>query len=181
MCVVFAILLALPGVEPAKVPADPGLYYLHGKELTRIEARSVSVLQSSGRAPKIPMKGKLPMTGGGKVSAGILGEHAEVTVTSIPVFYYRVTPSDGHVGAGDLVLVKLKTKRGNREFPVSSSADWKTSSGIPLHSQVEYSSKQVETGVFLLTPSEDLDAGQYGFYLFRGRDLPGLIYDFSVE
>ena len=176
------MLLVTSPVEPVAVPADPGLYYLHGKEFTRIEARSVTVSQNSGGASsKIPMKSKIPMAGGSKVSAQILGEQAEHTVTSIPVFYYRVSRTDAAIGTGDLVLVKMKVRHKHREFQLSAAGDWKTSSGIPLRSQVEFSSKQVETGTYQLTPSEDLDPGEYGFYLFRGRELPGLIYDFSVE
>jgi hypothetical protein len=182
MYAALAILLALSEVEPVKVPSDPGLYFLHGKELTRIEARHVNLSQGGGggRGPKIPMKSHIPMSGGSRVNAQILGEHAEHTVTAIPVFYYRPAAKEG-TGAADLVLVKLKARKGRREFVVSSAGDWKTSSGIPLRSQVEFFSKQVESGVYQLTASEDLEPGEYGFYLFRGHDMPGLIYDFSVE
>jgi hypothetical protein len=176
------VLLAIPAGGGVTVPADAGLYYLHGEELTQIEARSVSVSQNGGGgSSKIPMKSKIPMAGGSKVSAQILGEQAEHTVTSIPVFYYRITHGDATTGAGDLVLVRMKVRRKRREFQLSATGDWKTSSGIPLRSQVEFSSKRIEPSVYQLTPSEDLDPGEYGFYLFRGRELPGLIYDFSVE
>jgi hypothetical protein len=175
-----ASLLPLLLIEPVKVPSDPGLYYLHGKELTRIEARSVTIATAATRGPKVPMKGKLPMSGS-KVSAAIVGSEAEHKLTATPVFYYRAASGNEGLGSADLVLVKLRVKRGHREFQVSAGGDWKTSSGIPLRSQVQFFSKQLESGVYQLTPSEDLDPGEYGFYLFRGRELPGLIYDFSVE
>lgn len=180
MLIALGMILVTAAVEPVRIPVDPGLYYLHGKELTRIEPRAITVSQNGGGA-KIPMKGKIPMTGGGKVSAQLLGEQAEQKVTSIPVFYYRITPEDAAIGTGNLVLVRMRVRRKHREFQLSATGDWKTSSGIPLRSQVEFSSKQVETGVYQLAPAEDLDPGEYGFYLFRDRDLPGLIYDFSVE
>src|SRR5690348_3521994 len=86
-------------IEPVAVPAEPGLYYLHGKEFTRIEARSVTVSQTGGGASaKIPMKSKIPMAGGSKVSAQILGDQAEHSVTSIPVFYYRLNYGDAAIG-----------------------------------------------------------------------------------
>jgi hypothetical protein len=50
-----------------------------------------------------------------------------------------------------------------------------------LRSQVQLNTKEVESKVFRLEPADDLLAGEYGFYLFRGRDLPGFLYDFSVE
>jgi len=182
MSSILGILLLAVAVEPVSVPRDAGLYYLHGKELARIEARSVTVSQNGGGSgSKIPMKSKIPIAGGSKVSAQIIGEQAEHKVTSIPVFYYRVTPADATVGTGDLVLVRMKVKRKHREFQLSASGDWKTSAGIPLRSQVEFLSKQVETGGYQLTSAEDLEPGEYGFYLFRSRELPGLIYDFSVE
>jgi hypothetical protein len=171
---ILAILLA---ADLVNVPPDPGLYYLNPQGLRRIEGRAVTVEQSHSH---VPLKETLPGQGN-KSKAEVLSEHAENRVTSTPVFYYRVTPGSEAAGAADLVLVRLKTAHGHREFELSSEGEWKASSGIPLRSQLELLRKQVERGVFRLVPAKDLKAGEYALYLFRGRELPGLIYDFEVD
>ena len=170
---IFAIFLAVDWVS---VPSDPGLYYLHSQGLRRIEGRAVTVEQSHSH---VPLKGTLPGQGN-KSKAEILSEQAEIRVSSTPVFYYRVPPGGEATGAADLVLVKLKTTHGHREFDLSSEGDWKASAGIPLRSQLELLREQVEQGVYRLVPAKDLKPGEYALYLFRGRELPGLIYDFEV-
>ncbi len=174
----FQILVALfVAVDPVRIPSDPGLYYLNPKGVTRIEGRAVTVAQTGSR---VPLTGSLPMNRG-KVNAQIIGESAEHKVISTPVFYFRVASGEEAAGAGDLVLVKLKTKHSRREFQLSAQRDWQAGSGISLRSQLQFYTKQVERGVYKLVPAQDLERGEYGFYLFRGHDLPGFIYDFSVE
>ena len=180
MHVAQALVLLLLAADSVKVPTDPGLYYLNPKGVTRLEGRAVTVAHSGSKLPPIPLKGALPL-GNSKVKAEVLGEHAEQHVISTPVFYYRVTAGGEATGASDLVLVRLKAKHGRREFEVSAQANWQASSGISLRSQVKFYVKQVESGVYKLLPAEDLDPGEYGFYQYRGRDLPGFLYDFSVE
>ena len=140
----------------------------------------MTVAHSASKLPPIPLKGALPL-GNSKVKAEVLGAHAEQHVISTPVFYYRVTAGGEATGAGDLVLVRLKAKHARREFEVSAQGNWQASSGISLRSQVKFYQKQVESGVYKLLPAQDLDPGEYGFYQYRGRDLPGFLYDFSVE
>jgi hypothetical protein len=171
---ILAILLA---VDSVRVPPDPGLYYLNPQGLRRIEGRAVTVEQSHNH---VPLKGTLPGQGN-KSKAEILSQRAENRVSSTPVFYYRVPPGGEAAGAADLALVKLKTTHGHREFDLSSEGEWKASSGIPLRSQLELLRKQVESGIYRLVPAKDLKPGEYALYLFRGRELPGLIYDFEVE
>jgi len=173
---VLFILAILLTVDSVNVSPDPGLYSLSPQGLTRIEGRAVTVEQSHNH---VPLQRTLPRQGN-RSKAEILSERAENRVGSTPVFYYRVPPGGEAAGAADLVLVKLKTSHGHREFDLSSEGEWKASSGIPLRSQLELLRKQVEIGVYRLVPAKDLKPGEYALYLFRGRELPGLIYDFEV-
>ncbi len=167
----------LLAVEPVTIPADPGLYYASPAGVVRMEGRSVTVERSRGRTP---ISGKLPMSGGGKVRAEILGDHAAQQAAPTPVFYFRAGRDQQAAGAADLVLVRLTSRSGHRELTVSSEGDWNSASGIPLQAQVELYTQQVASGLYKLVPAHDLAPGEYGFYLFRGRDLPGLVFDFSV-
>ena len=176
MVLALTILLGLFPAVSVEVPRDPGLYCLTPQGLVRIEGRSVTV---EGGKSKVPLKDSLPGVGS-QAKAEILGEHAAQKVTETPVFYYRAPADAESTGAGDLVLVKLKPHKNRREFTISEQGEWKANTGIPLQSQVQFNSRAIESGVFRLEPADDLDKGEYGFYLFRGRDLPGFLYDFSV-
>lgn len=171
------VLLQAASAPAPPAPHDAGLYYLTPQGLTRIEGRAVSVARSR---KKVPLSGSLPMAGGSQIRAEILGAHAARTISATPVFYYHAPAGEESTGAGDLVLVKLRARGNHREFTISTDPEWNANTGVPLRSQVEFNAKQVESGVFRLEPADDLDAGEYGFYLFRGRDLPGFLYDFSV-
>jgi hypothetical protein len=176
MVLALTIVLGLFPAVSVEIPRDPGLYYLTTQGLVRIEGRSVTV--EGGGHSKVPLRESIPL--GNETKAAILGAHAAQRVTETPVFYYRV-PSDAEsTGAGDLVLVKLKPHKNRREFTISEQGEWKANAGIPLQSQVQFNSREIESGVFRLEPADDLDKGEYGFYMFRGRDLPGFLYDFSV-
>jgi len=177
---VIAILLALLATDAIQVPSDPGLYVLRPQGLTRIEARTVS-LASEGN--KLTSTATLGVMKRGRVTAEIVGPTAEHKVTSAPVFYYRTAAGSDAARAGpaDLVLVKLKRKHDRRRFEISTQSEWKASAGISLRSQVDFYKKQVESGLYKLIPTQDLEPGEYGFYLFRGSDLPGIIYDFAVD
>lgn len=174
-----AILLALLAVEPVSVPADPGIYALGPTGLTTIEPQPVVL---SGGAGGISSKASFGKMDERKLMGQVLGEHAEHKVSSTPVFYYRV-PEEGRnlSGAADLVLVRFKRKKNIRTFEVSATGKWKANSGVSLRSQIQIYRKKVESGLFKLVPAEDLPPGEYGFFYFRGSNLPGLIYDFSVE
>ena len=178
------VVLLLLAIDSARIPSDPGLYYVAASGLERIEGHAVTVEHSGSKLPPIPLKGAMPFGGGNKIKAEILGEHADEAVPSTPVFYYHAARgNDDEAGAADLVLVKLKAKHGRRAFELSSSSkgDWNSSAGISLNSQIRFTGKQVEGSVYRLVPTEDLEPGEYGFYQYRGREMPGLLYDFSVE
>jgi hypothetical protein len=176
MVLPFTILLAFLQAASVEIPRDPGLYYLTPQGLARIEGRSVTV---EGGKSKVPLKDSIPGVGS-QAKAEILGAHAPRRVTETPVFYYRVPSGAESTGAGDLVLVKLKSHKNRREFTISVQGEWKANTGVPLQSQVQFNSHEIEGGVFRLEPADDLGAGEYGFYLFRGHEMPGFLYDFTV-
>ena len=175
--ILFALLQSAGAAAPVAPPNDPGLYTLTPQGLVRLEGRAVSVARSR---KKVPLSGSLPVAGGNQTRAEIIGGHAAQSVSTTPVFYYRVPAGQESTGAGDLVLVKLRVRKTLREFTISTDPEWNSNTGVPLRSQVQFNTREVGSGVFRLEPADDLDAGEYGFYLFRGRDLPGFLYDFSV-
>lgn len=85
------------------------------------------------------------------------------------------------VTAGDLVLVRMNVKHKSRQVQVGQVGTLGANAGIATREQVEVVRNQIAPGLYSLTPAAPLKRGEYGFYLFRGYDLPGYIYDFGVE
>ena len=166
-------LLTTAAIQP---PSQPGLYYLTKTGVERIEGRAVT-LESGGGSRKLSVKTPLASNG---VRAEILGEHAQITLNSSPVFYFRPEKNTDTV-VGDLALVRLRIRHHHREFEVSAKGEWNSTSGISLKDQILYYLKQEDSGLYKITSADDLDPGEYGFYEFRGNGRPGLLYDFSVK
>ena len=164
MSLALLFLLSLASDSAIQVPRDAGLYFLTPQGLIRIEGRSVSVSVSH---KKLPMSGGLPVVGN-QSRAEILGAHANQSATSTPVFFYRVPAGEESTGAGNLVLVRLRSKAKHREFTISSEAEWNANTGIPLRSQVEFNVKQVAGGVFRWNPRTTSFPASMAFIFFAG-------------
>jgi hypothetical protein len=173
------LFLIFLGEAQQPVPSTPGLYYLDAGTMTRVEGRVVSFVRTGSLLASAATAGIKTRKG----NVQIPGKTSEIKVSPSPVFYYRVPPGGEAVGgtAGDLVLVRLQVKHQRRQFEVSAGGQWRGSSGISIRSQAEFHKKMVEPGLYRIAPVKGLKPGEYGFYLFRGYDLPGFIYDFGVE
>lgn len=161
------------------VPKEHGLYYKAQNSLVPIEGQVISFartgsLLSSGVT--FGMKSR-------KTNVQILGERSAHTTGSSPTFYYRAASGTESAGgsAGDLVLVRMSVKHKRRQFEVAAGGAWRASQGISIRSQIQVLRKQIEPNLYQLTPAMNLKSGEYALYLFRGYDLPGYVYDFSVE
>ncbi len=185
IAVVLAFLLLSPVAllcqtdAKAPVPKEHGLYYQASKGLVPIEGQVISFARTGSLVSSAATFGIKSR----KINVQILGERSTHTTDSRPVFYYRAASGSESVGgsAGDLVLVRMSKKHNRRQFEVAAGGAWRGSQGISIRSQLQVVRKQVEAGLYQLTPGENLRPGEYAFYLFRGYDLPGYVYDFSVE
>ena len=184
LCFMLA-LLSLPALSLCQtdtgtpVPKEHGLYYQSSNGLVPIEGQVISFARTGSRLSSAATFG----IKSGKTNVQILGERSAHTTVSKPVFYFRAPPAGEAAGgsAGDLVLVHMTVKSKRRQFEVAAGGAWRASSGISIRSQLQVARKQIEPDLYRLSPAEELKRGQYAFYLFRGYDLPGFVYDFSVE
>ena len=165
-------------VNPPNVPAQPGLYYRSRNLIVRIDGRATSFTRTGSRLVSTATAGIVSA----KVNAQILGETSNNAVPPRPVFYYRQALGNQVVGGsvGDMVLVKMAVKGNRRQFEMRAAGMGRASAGISLRSQVEFYKKEIEPDLYAVT-TVDLRPGEYAFYLFRGYDLPGFIYDFTVQ
>jgi len=180
-CFCFLVLFSFSilGQNPESIPLDPGLYYQQKTGFLRVEGQAISFARTGSRLVSTATFG----VKSAKINAQILGSRARLTVERTPVFYYRVPSANEALGgsAGDLLLVRMKVKGKRRQFEIGSAGQWRASSGISLRSQYPCARDQVASGLYRISASETLDRGEYGLYLFRGHDLPGFLYDFTVE
>jgi len=161
------------------LPKEHGLYYQASNGLVPIEGQVVSFARTGSllsSAVTFSIKSR-------KTNVQILGNRPAHTTASRPVFYYRSAPGTESAGgsAGDLVLVRMSIKHNRRQFEIGAAGAWRASSGISIRSQLQVTRKRIEPGLYRLAPADELKPGQYALYLFRGYDLPGFVYDFSVE
>ena len=177
--------LAFPGVvlcqaaASTPVPKEHGLYYQTPNGLAPIEGQVISFARTGSRLSSAVTFG----IKSGKTNVQILGDRSAHTTGSRPVFYYRAASGTESAGgsAGDLVLVRMSVKHKRRQFEVAAGGAWRASRGISIRSQLQVTRKRLDPDLYLLTAAEELKPGQYACYLFRGYDLPGFVYDFSVE
>lgn len=161
------------------IPKEHGLYYQASNRLVPLEGQAVSFARSGSLLASAATFGLKSA----KINVQILGATSAHTTDARPAFYFRVAQANDAAGgsAGDLVLVKMTVKQKRRQFEIAASGAWRSSSGISARSQLQVTRTQIQPGSYRLAPAEPLETGQYAFYLFRGYDLPGFVYDFSVE
>ena len=164
---------------PVEVPTQPGLYYCQNAAIVRMEGRATALPQSAKKVVALTTVGMRSV----KINGRIAGKTSEHLLPPSTIFYYRLPPESEALGgsAGDLVLVKMKVKGNIRQFEMGMAGMGTMSSGISLSNQVDLRKKLLEPQVYEITTPQPLRAGEYGFYLFRGYDLPDMMYDFTVK
>ena len=101
-----------------------------------------------------------------------------------PAFYYRPVQDEGGL---DLILTRMTIKSGRRQFEVGAQGAWRESRGVSVRHQLDFDAKQVGPHLYKIVLTHELDAGQYAFYLLRGREHAsvyegsGFVYCFQVE
>jgi hypothetical protein len=171
------------GDQPLTIPNEPGLYAVTSPgSLNHIVGRVTSFERSGSLLPSMVTYG----IHAARVNTQIPGSHAQVTVGRNPVFYYR-TPGSQDVGGLDLVLTHLTVKGDRRQFETGARGLWRGSNGVSVRHQVNYDAIEVGPGLYQVTPTQELESGQYAFYMLRGREHAstaagqGFIFDFQVE
>ncbi|HEV2379691.1 MAG TPA: hypothetical protein VG206_07810 [Terriglobia bacterium] len=168
------------------VPKEPGLYTLGSgdSKLQRIEGRVTSFERSGSRLASAATVG----IHAARTNTQIPGEHAHVTLSPTPGFYFRTdSRSEVEEEGLDLVLTRMTVKHGRRQFEVAAQGIWRSSKGISVRHQIDFDASEVEAGLYRIVPAQKLQEGQYAFYMLRGEEHAsvmagrGFVYDFQVE
>ena len=170
---------AAPTVEPAQVPAEPGLYYLNEGQIVKVDIKTLASAKAAGRLGHVVTLGVKSV----KTDAYLIGGTAKTRVKETsPVFFFR--PPEG-VGIDELVLVTMYTKQDRREVEVAATSGFVGSKqGLRMETMKQYDSKEVGPKLYRLEPAA-LAKGEYIFYIVGSADtikgIQGKGYDFGVD
>jgi hypothetical protein len=167
-----------PSATDPAVPKEPGLYLYQDGHMTRVEGQVVSFARTGSllsSAATFHIKSR-------KTNVQLLGRSAHVVAGPDPTFYFREATNNEAAGAGvaDLVLLHMQVKGKRRQVEIGAMGAGRASAGVSIRSQVMFDRTEVGATVYRLNTS-DLRLGQYCFYLFRGGELPAIMYPFGVE
>lgn len=177
---------------------SPGVYLLRegGARMTRMDP-TVSNQAKTGGLFGFALTGGLASM---SVKASISNETARVgTVAGTPVFYFFFEEASGQTAGAfssgiaavatspnEFTLIRLDRKKGRREARVGSRNIAGAKTGVMDKDRIAFTYDMVRPGVFKVTPSTPLSAGEYGFiYAISGEGAGGAmtarIFDFSVR
>jgi len=162
-----------------KIPAEPGMYFAEGDsedaEFVRLGFRTLTASR--------PSKASGVLTGGLKKSPVVgylIAAHSATEVHSpSPVFYLRAPEK---VAIEEVLLLALTAKSNRREIELGPNP---AKPVFPVETLKSYEPKQIEAGLFRVLVNDELQPGEYLFFLPGTADekkgIVGKGYDFSVK
>jgi hypothetical protein len=178
-------------------PHSPGIYLLDARgagQMLRMDATVSNQTKTSNILGYALTAGLLSSA---KVKTVIPNATARVhAADSRPVFYFFFNQSNTLASLGDFSsgftaaasspnefsLIHLDKKKDHREAVIGSVAFASLKSGISDKARIAFSYDEIAPGIFKVTPSANLPAGEYGFvYSVSGSDKSARIFDFAVN
>jgi hypothetical protein len=145
--------------ERDRVPQEPGVYLVDGKELRTIKVGESKSVTNKGRSI-LKVLSPIPVVSG-KVTVELDGEHSATLVPSNrPEFYFRPSKEE-HFG-----IVRLKPTRKGARLVQTWTIVPVTKEVIEEQEEVEIFRKQVDDGLYKIWPTAPLDPGEYAVIEF---------------
>jgi len=131
-----------------------------------------------------------------KLKAEIPGEHAPTRTSDLrPVFYmyFPEMSSLGSFGGTDMIsspnqfsLLLLEDKKDHRETQIAKMGFASANVGSDQKRSFLFTSQRIKSGMYKVTPNEDLKLGEYAFLMAtegaaRATGTQVVIYDFGVD
>lgn len=160
--------------EVQRIPAAPGVYYIHGDKLDPIKVAESKIVNNKRRSI-LKALSPIPLVTG-KQTLELDGDSADTKVAEKrPEFYFRLSDEER------FGIIKLTpTKKGGR---VVENLDI-----IPVTKEVEEKrediatfKKQVGDLLFKIWPEQDLSPGQYALIEYTEGKLNLQVWDFAVR
>ncbi len=171
-----ATLPAGPAPNPlfAKIPPEPGLYYMMDEDnYVALDQKSLVPTRQPGKFASLP---GLPK---GHIIGAVIGESARVRVPRTPVTIYARLGEK--LSMDDFTLVRLEPADKRRDLDFGTKAGKAT---FKVQSLLQFDSKQVAPGLYRLSLSTKI-AGEYLFFILgSGDEKKGILgkgYDFGTD
>jgi len=174
-----AYVSATSNVIQNTLPTEPGTYVLAAQQYIKILGQPVTFERTGSRL----VSGVTLHIKAAHDNVQLPGGRAQTVTGGEPIFAFIPSQheSDNGVTGGDLLLIKLETHGDRRQIEIRAGGAWRGSAGVSITHQIAGTRSEPSPGVYELTPTNPLKAGEYAIYLQRGEGLPALLFDFSVQ
>lgn len=131
-----------------------------------------------------------------KLKAEIPGSHAPVRATDARPVVYMYFPEMSGLGSfggtemisspNQFTLMRLEVKKNRRETQVGKVGLYRSQVGADEKRELLFNSERIRSGMYKITPKEDLKPGEYAFIMATGgagraTGTTVVIYDFGVD
>ena len=158
--------------EAARVPVEPGVYYVVGDKVESLKPAEVSVNSSKGRSV-LKVLSPVPIVPG-KSTVEIKGDSAAYRASGDkPEFYLRLS-DDERFG-----LIKL-TKKKNTRFVENISILPVTNEVVEELKLLPTFKKQVAERTYKIWPEQPLEPGEYALVQYSEGALNWQVWDFGI-
>lgn len=163
--------------EIERIPAQPGVYYIHGEKLDALKVGESTLVNDKKRSvlkvlSPLPILGRSTLELDGEKSAARIAE-------TRPEFYFRLSADES------FRMVKLTPKVTQQK---KHSRVVETVEKIPVSDEVIEGQKEVETFkkeegdlLFKIWPVNALDPGEYALVQFTDGKVNVQVWDFGVD
>ena len=130
-----------------------------------------------------------------KIKANLPGRNAKLQIENMkPVFYFYLDVTSGGLNTSsgipstpnEFTLVRFNQRSDNREVTIGKANAFGAKGGLSDEYVVQFTTEDLGNGVFKITPSTNLQKGEYGFYLVNSGNsnastaVGAKFFDFGV-
>jgi hypothetical protein len=160
--------------QVASVPANPGVYYIHGEKLEALKQSEVKFVSDKKRTI-LKALSPIPLVPG-KATVEMDGEHAAFRIDETrPEFYFRLSAEER------FEIVRVATKKNARVVENLSVLKVQDIQEIDEQVQkVETFKKQEGDLLYKIWPEKPLEPGEYALIQYTEGKASPQVWDFSV-
>jgi len=158
--------------EIARIPVDPGLFYLDGDkaaeiklaELKSLTDKKRSILKAMSPIPIVPGKSSLEITG---------DQAPTVFSTPTPDLYFRINSAER------FTIVKLRPKKGARQVAILQ-IEPVTKMGELEMTKLDVFRQQLQDDLYKVWPTKPLEPGEYALVQYSEGEVQIQCWDFRI-
>jgi len=157
--------------EIARVPDEPGVYFVDGGEIRRLPKAELDI-RGNKKKDVLKVISPVPIFSGEKTVL-IPGKHAEMVIeTPAPEFYFRLYHQER------FAIVRLTTKKEARQVEKWHIAPV-TNLVFEEHQDIDVFRREVGDNLYMIWPMEPLEQGEYAVVEFSQGEANIQAWDFG--